>query len=47
MAPFENVLAACLESKKETHGDSLKPLGDYMCCRKRRAINYTKTSQGN
>ena len=35
------------EQKRETHRDSLKPSSDYMRCRKRRVINYTKISQGN
>ena len=44
---FKKVLAACLENKRETHGDSLKLSSDYRCCRKRRAINCAKTSQRN
>ena len=45
--PFLSMMAACLESERETHGDSLKPSSDCMCCKMHRVINYTKKSQGN
>ena len=42
MVPFLNMLAACLESKRETQGDSLT-----CAVKMRRVINCTKRSQGN